>query len=316
MASPPLIYVLNGPNLNLLGLREPEIYGSDTLDEIAGRLEDKAKALGLAIDMRQSNHEGHLIDWLHEAQAAGAKAVLLNAGGYTPHLRGAARCGEGGERACDRGASQQSAGPRELPPPLADRRSGKGNHHRFRSARLRACSGRGRASLTDGGAEQGKLHMAEKTGSEGGMRVDTELVKKLAKMLDENDLSEIEVEDNGRRIVVKRKLGFAPAAAPAPAPPAPAAAPPSPAAAAEQPPESHPGAVKSPMVGTVFLAAEPGSAPFVTPGARVEEGETLVIIEAMKVMNPIAAPRSGIVTQILVQDAQPVEYEQPLAIIE
>ena len=83
MAAPPLIYVLNGPNLNLLGLREPEIYGSDTLDDIAGRLEDKARALGVAIDMRQSNHEGHLIDWLHEAQAEGAKAVLLNAGGFS-----------------------------------------------------------------------------------------------------------------------------------------------------------------------------------------------------------------------------------------
>ena len=83
MAAPPLIYVLNGPNLNLLGLREPEIYGSDTLDDIAGRLEDKAKALGLAVDIRQSNHEGHLIDWLHEAQAKGAKAVLLNAGGFS-----------------------------------------------------------------------------------------------------------------------------------------------------------------------------------------------------------------------------------------
>ena len=83
MAAPPLVYVLNGPNLNLLGMREPEIYGTDTLDDIAGRLEDKGKALGLAIDMRESNHEGHLIDWLHEAQAKGAKAVLLNAGAYT-----------------------------------------------------------------------------------------------------------------------------------------------------------------------------------------------------------------------------------------
>jgi 3-dehydroquinate dehydratase II len=80
---PDTIYVLNGPNLNLLGLREPEIYGSDTLDDIAGQLEDRAQALGLHIDMRQSNHEGHLIDWLHEAQARGAKAVILNPGGYT-----------------------------------------------------------------------------------------------------------------------------------------------------------------------------------------------------------------------------------------
>jgi 3-dehydroquinate dehydratase II len=77
------VFVLNGPNLNLLGLREPEIYGHDTLDDIAGSLEDRARALGLEVDMRQSNHEGHLIDWLHEAQASGAKAVLLNAGGFT-----------------------------------------------------------------------------------------------------------------------------------------------------------------------------------------------------------------------------------------
>jgi len=77
------IFVLNGPNLNLLGLREPEIYGHDTLDDIADRLEDRARELDLAIDMRQSNHEGHLIDWLHEAQASNAKAVILNPGGYT-----------------------------------------------------------------------------------------------------------------------------------------------------------------------------------------------------------------------------------------
>ena len=77
------IYVLNGPNLNLLGLREPEIYGSDTLDDIAGRLEDRARELGVEVDVRQSNHEGHLVDWLHEAQAKGAKAVILNAGAYT-----------------------------------------------------------------------------------------------------------------------------------------------------------------------------------------------------------------------------------------
>ena len=83
MADTPTVYVLNGPNLNLLGLREPEIYGSDTLDDIAGRLEDRGRELGVAIDMRQSNHEGHLIDWLHEANAKGVKAVILNPGGYT-----------------------------------------------------------------------------------------------------------------------------------------------------------------------------------------------------------------------------------------
>jgi acetyl-CoA carboxylase biotin carboxyl carrier protein len=149
------------------------------------------------------------------------------------------------------------------------------------------------------------------------MRVDTEMVTKLARMLDENDLSEIEVEDNGRRIVVKRKLGGMPMAYAA-APAAPAAGPaPAPApAAAEANPANHPGAVKSPMVGTAYLTPEPGAPAFIEVGKRIEEGDTLVIIEAMKVMNPIPAPRSGVVKAILIQNAQPVEYEQPLAIIE
>ena len=77
------VFVLNGPNLNLLGSREPEVYGRDTLDDIAGMLSKRAGELGLELDIRQSNHEGHLIDWLHEAAASGAKAVILNAGGYT-----------------------------------------------------------------------------------------------------------------------------------------------------------------------------------------------------------------------------------------
>lgn len=79
----PTIFVLNGPNLNLLGLREPEVYGHGTLDDIAGQCEDRARSLGFDIEFRQSNHEGHLIDWLHEANADGAKAVILNPGGYT-----------------------------------------------------------------------------------------------------------------------------------------------------------------------------------------------------------------------------------------
>ncbi len=78
-----LVYVLNGPNLNLLGLREPEIYGSATLDEIADMLEDRARELGLRLDIRQTNHEGMLIDWMHEAHAEGARALMVNAGGYT-----------------------------------------------------------------------------------------------------------------------------------------------------------------------------------------------------------------------------------------
>lgn len=83
MADTPVIYVLNGPNLNLLGTREPEVYGAETLDEIAGRIEDRARELGMEVEVRQSNHEGHLVDWLHEAQAEEANAVLLNAAGFS-----------------------------------------------------------------------------------------------------------------------------------------------------------------------------------------------------------------------------------------
>ncbi len=153
----------------------------------------------------------------------------------------------------------------------------------------------------------------EEGASNGGMRIEADLVRQLAELLNQNDLTVIEVEDGDRKIVVKRNVtvaAAAPAPVPAPAPPA-AAAP-----AASAPPASHPGAVKSPMVGTVFLAAEPGAKPFVSPGAKVKEGDTLLIIEAMKVMNPIVAPRAGTVTQVLVVDAQPVEYDQPLVIVE
>ena len=162
----------------------------------------------------------------------------------------------------------------------------------------------------------------EKEGSDGGMRVDADLVRQLAEMLNSNDLTEIEVEDGDRRIMVKRQVTVQQvvqsAAAPVPmAAPAPAAAAPAPAApAADIPPAAHPGTVKSPMVGTVYLAGEPGARPFVAPGGSVKEGDTLVIIEAMKVMNPIIAPRSGTVVQVLVQDGQPVEFDQPLVIVE
>jgi acetyl-CoA carboxylase biotin carboxyl carrier protein len=150
----------------------------------------------------------------------------------------------------------------------------------------------------------------------GGMRIEADLVRQLAELLNQNDLTEIEVEDGDRKIVVKRSVVVA---APAPAPvaqPTAAAAPPPSAAAPPPSPASHPGAVKSPMVGTVFLAGEPGAKPFVAPGQKVKEGDTLLIIEAMKVMNPITAPRAGTVTQVLVVDAQPVEYDQPLVILE
>jgi len=152
--------------------------------------------------------------------------------------------------------------------------------------------------------------------SESGMRIEADLVRQLAELLNQNDLTEIEVEDGDRKIVVKRNLVIAAASAPAPAAAVPAAAPAAPPAPAAVSPANHPGAVKSPMVGTVFLAGEPGAKPFVAPGETVKQGDTLLIIEAMKVMNPIVAPRAGTVSQVLVVDAQPVEYDQPLVILD
>jgi acetyl-CoA carboxylase biotin carboxyl carrier protein len=151
----------------------------------------------------------------------------------------------------------------------------------------------------------------------GGMRIEADLVRQLAELLTQNMLTEIEVEDGDRRIVVKREAAPAAAApAPAAAPAAAAAPPPPPPPAADVAPANHPGAVKSPMVGTVYLSGEPGSRPFVAPGDTVREGDTLLIVEAMKVMNPIVAPRAGTVRQVLVVDAQPVEFDQPLVIVE
>lgn len=166
--------------------------------------------------------------------------------------------------------------------------------------------------------------MSEEDGPDGAMRIDTDLIRQLAELLSENGLSEIEVEDGDRRIVVKRKLpvaapAYAPSPGPAPAPSAAASASSQPAAApaaTEESAASHPGAVKSPMVGTVYLSPEPGTDAFVFPGSKVEEGDTLLIIEAMKVMNPIVALKAGTVKQVLVQDSQPVEFDQPLVIIE
>ena len=166
--------------------------------------------------------------------------------------------------------------------------------------------------------------MSKDKAPEGEMRVDTDLIRQLADLLTEKDLTEIEVEDGDRRVSVKRNTmardmaaatGAAPAAPAAAAPPAPAAAPTPAPAVTEESAAAHPGAVKSPMVGTVYLSAEPGGAPFVSAGTRVKEGDTLVIVEAMKVMNPITAPRGGTVSQVLVQDGQPVEFDQPLVIL-
>ncbi|WP_226017314.1 acetyl-CoA carboxylase biotin carboxyl carrier protein [Novosphingobium sp. FKTRR1] len=150
----------------------------------------------------------------------------------------------------------------------------------------------------------------------GTMAIDSALVRELAELLADTGLSEIEVEDGTRKIRVARTLTAAPAATVAVAAPVAAAPAPAPAAApAAAPVDAHANAVKSPMVGTAYLTPEPGAAAFVSVGQTVKAGQTLLIIEAMKVMNAIAAPAAGTVTAILVENAQPVEYDQPLVVI-
>ena len=155
-----------------------------------------------------------------------------------------------------------------------------------------------------------------------GMNIDTALVRELAELLNETGLTEIEVEDDDRKIRVSR--GSVAAAAPvyaaapasAAAAPAPAAAAPAPAEAAAPAGPDMKNAVKSPMVGTCYLAPEPGAANFIAVGKPVKEGDTLLIVEAMKVMNPITAPAAGTVRAVLVENGQPVEFDQPLVVVE
>jgi acetyl-CoA carboxylase biotin carboxyl carrier protein len=144
--------------------------------------------------------------------------------------------------------------------------------------------------------------------------VDRELIHELTKLLDETGLTEIEIEHNGQRVRVARNAAPVAAAAPAPRSEAPIQPLGEPAA----PPDlsKHPGVVISPMVGTAYIAPEPGAKPFIEIGSAVKVGDTLLIVEAMKTMNQIPAPRAGTVIQILFEDGQPVEFGEPLVIIE
>src|SRR5688572_27332325 len=155
------------------------------------------------------------------------------------------------------------------------------------------------------------------TTSTNGMKVDTKLIRQLADMLTDTGLTEIEVEDGDRKIRVARHaspVGQA-AASYAPAPVAAAPAPAPVAAPAAEPAAVPANALRSPMVGTAYLSGEPGADPFIKVGDKVKAGQTLLIIEAMKVMNPIAATADGTVQQILIENAQPVEFDQPLVVV-
>jgi acetyl-CoA carboxylase biotin carboxyl carrier protein len=144
--------------------------------------------------------------------------------------------------------------------------------------------------------------------------IDHDAIRELAALLDETGLTEIEIEDDDQRIRVARNAGRVTAAhiAPPGAPPAPVAM----STPQASDPAKHPGVVTSPMVGTAYIAAEPGGKPFIDVGSKVKAGETLLIVEAMKTMNQIPAPHAGTVIQILFEDGQPVEFGEPLLIIE
>jgi acetyl-CoA carboxylase biotin carboxyl carrier protein len=159
---------------------------------------------------------------------------------------------------------------------------------------------------------------ASKGGKNGAMRIDPGLVRELAQLLTDNALTEIEVQDGERRIKVSREPAPVLGAGPAQVAAAPAlSAPPmhghEDVGEREEEVAGH--TIKSPMVGTAFLSAEPGAKPFIEPGTAVKAGDTLLIVEAMKVMNPITAPEGGVVKKLFVADGQPVEFDQPLVVI-
>lgn len=166
-------------------------------------------------------------------------------------------------------------------------------------------------------AEQVKKEPAQlMSNNKGKAGVDQELIRELAKLLDETGLSEIEIDRDGLRVRVARELRVQAASVTAPAAMQAAALAGDQAKPAVDDPVAHPGCVRSPMVGTTYLAPEPGAANFVEIGSRVAQGQTILIIEAMKTMNHIPAPKAGTVTRILVGNRQPVEFGEPLAIIE
>ena len=145
----------------------------------------------------------------------------------------------------------------------------------------------------------------------GKLSIDPDVIRELASLLDETNLTEIEWEEADRRVRVSRGGGAHIIAAPTVA-----AVPGTPVITAADDPSEHAGAVKSPMVGTAYLSSEPGAAPFAKEGDTVSAGQTLLIVEAMKTMNPITAPRAGVVTKILIEDSMPVEFGEPLMIVE
>ncbi len=328
------IYVLNGPNLNLLGTREPSTYGHATLEDVERLCAETAAQFGLKADCRQSNREGELVDFIHEAHARGAAGIVINAGAYS-HT----------SIALHDALKAVSVPAVEVHISNIHARESF-RHHSFTAmaafAMLAGFGVDGYRLAINGLAARNRRQgqgltlpsplQAESFGSEIMAREpdnkanpkftsdDSALIRELALLLDETSLTEIEIERAGLRLRVARNVSIAAAIPPGLAPAAMAAGPLAAAVAVAGAPSpdfaNHPGVVPSPMVGTAYWAPEPGAKPFIEVGAKVSAGQTLLIIEAMKTMNQIPSPRAGTVTQILVEDGQPVEFGEPLVIIE
>ena len=330
---PKPIFVLNGPNLNLLGVREPHIYGTTTLDEVRDRTAARAQTLGFSIDFRQSNHEGVLIDWVQAARTDASALVINPAGlGHTSialldalkaltipivecHLSNpAARESFRRHTYVSLAATGQVTG------------FGAVSYELAVEAAARLAQGPSTAPSPSQGAEMSDPKVTTELGEKPKAPadpIDTRLVRRLADILKDTGLTQIEVERGDLKIRVARELTAAPVYATAPMAPPPTAAPaPAPvvaapvAAAAPAPAVRAGDLVKSPMVGTVYLQPQPGADAFVKVGDTVAQGQTLMIIEAMKTMNPVPAPRAGKVVELLVGDSQPVEFGEPLIVIE
>ncbi|PRD34699.1 UNVERIFIED_CONTAM: aroQ [Trichonephila clavipes] len=259
------ILVIHGPNLNLLGKREPEVYGYLTLDDINQQLIAQAKDSSLTLETFQSNWEGAIVDRIHQAQTEGVKFIIINPAALT-HTSVALRDALLGVAIPFVEVHLSNVHAREA-----------FRHHSF---------------LSDKAIGEHAL-------------MDIRKIKKLIDLMIESDLQAIEVKEGDQSISLTRPTPVY-AAAPVAAAPTTAA----PAAPAAKTPR---GAVEtSPMVGVFYAAASPGEAPFVNVGQTVSAGETLGIIEAMKIMNPIEATKSGVIEEILVKNGEVIQFGQPL----
>ena len=331
------IYVLNGPNLNLLGTREPDTYGHATLADVERICAEAAAEFGLKADCRQSNREGELVDFIHEAHAKKAAGIIINAGAYSHtsialhdalkavkvpavevhisniHARESFRHHSFTAMAAFATLSGFGIeGYRLAISGLAARIGAKGKREddsltRHPDTTPDASPSQHARTFGSRSWRASRTTRQTKTSSD-----DSALIRELAALLDETSLTEIEIERSGLRLRVARNVTVA-AAMPAAfhAGAAPMASATASASAATSDLSKHPGVVPSPMVGSVYRSPEPGAEPFVEVGDKVAVGQTLMIIEAMKTMNPIPAPRAGKVTRSWWRTASPWSTASP-----